>query len=131
MVCVSSDRAARRPQVPGRSAAESSADVSAGRGRPAHTPADAEEPPAPRSRAGSRPGSNSSAESRSPYLRRKHLLGLDRDDEPAAAGGGRRQNVRGASGQAMTQSVVADPVSAAADTPGMNRSESFTIYKHE
>ncbi|KAF0292567.1 BTB/POZ domain-containing protein 8 [Amphibalanus amphitrite] len=94
---------------------------------------DSEEPAAPRARATSRPGSGSSAESRSPYLRRKHLLGLDGAAEPAAGGGNgaRRQNVRGAAGEAMTQSVVAEPVSASAETTGMNRSESFTIYKHE
>ncbi|XP_043189065.1 uncharacterized protein LOC122363629 [Amphibalanus amphitrite] len=105
----------------------------AGRGRSGRLSSDSEEPAAPRARATSRPGSGSSAESRSPYLRRKHLLGLDGAAEPSAAGGNgaRRQNVRGAAGEAMTQSVVAEPVSASAETTGMNRSESFTIYKHE
>ena len=126
-------------QVPGRPTAEPPTESAPSRGRSSRLPSDstAEDSTSPRSRTGSRPGSTSSAESRSPYLRRKHLLGLDRErGEPAAAaaaaggGSGRRHNVRGGGSQAMTQSVVADPVSAA-ETPGMNRSESFTIYKHE
>ena len=67
----------------------------------------------------------------------------DRDDESngnSSSGGGgggvvgigRRENVRGGGSQPMTQSVVADPVTGGAvETTGMNRSESFTIYKHE
>ncbi|XP_037072543.1 uncharacterized protein LOC119093660 [Pollicipes pollicipes] len=124
-----------RAQVPARASGRPAAEVTsevAGRGRCSRPGSESGADESPRSRVGSRPSSNSSPESRSPYLRRKHLLGLDRDEGSSGSSGssgGRRTNVRGGGSQAMTQSVVAEPT--AAEPPGMNRSESFTIYKHE